>query len=383
LTRFRLIFAASVLAALCTALVACGSSSSSESPQQVIDKTFGSDHGKITSADLNLSIKGSAAGPKGGTLDASLSGPFESQGTGKVPKFAIQVSVDANSQSSGKKTNFQGGLTSTGDAAFVNYKGSDYSVPSAIFDQIKTAYEQSAGKQSQNQQSAGAIFKQLGINNPKDLLTNLKDEGDTSVDGTSTSHISGDLDVNKLIDDLKSASTGASALGALGASVPKLPSPAQLDQIKSAIKTAHFDLYSGKDDHILRRLTVTLSIVPPPAQANGVNKVDVTFDVTLGKVNQSQTITAPSGAKPLSALFSQLGISPGSLGALGALGGVPGSGIAGVGTPTSPPSGTPTAPSTGVPSGATGGASAAKLKKYLQCVQTSSSPTSCQSLLPH
>ena len=373
MTRFRLLIATSVLAVLCTALVACGSSSSSESPQQVIDKTFGSGHGKITSADLNLSLKADASGPQGGTVDASLTGPFESQGSGNLPKLAIQVSLNASDASTGKKTNFDGGLTSTGDAAYVNYKGSDYKVPGTIVSQIKAALQQTSSQQGQQQQSPGALLKQLGINNVTDLLTNLKDEGDTDVEGTSTSHVSGDVDVGKLVDDLKSAVTGASALGALGGSVPKLPSASQLDQVKGAIKTAHFDLYSGKDDHILRRLTITLSIVPPAGQGNGVNKVDLTFDITLGKVNESQTINAPSGAKPLSTLLSQLGVNPGALGSLGALGAVPGSGIAGAGTPTSPP--------IGAPSGASGGASAAQLKKYLQCVQTSSNPTSCQSLL--
>ena len=176
---------------------------------------------------------------------------------------------------------------------------------------------------------------------------------------------------------VKKAEQGGSMATAyidVGGNVPNLPSASQLDQVKSAIKTAHFDLYSGKDDHILRRLTVNLSIVPPAGQGNGVSSVDVTLDVTLGKVNESQTINAPSGAKPLSALLSQLGVNGSSLGALGALGGVPGAGIAGAGTPTSPPS--------GAPSGAAGGASAAQLQKYLKCVQKSSNPTSCQSLRP-
>jgi hypothetical protein len=375
LTRLRLLFSISLCALLGTALVACGGGSSSNpNPKDVLDKTFGSGHGKITSADFSLSLKTNASGPQGGTLDASLSGPFESQGSGNLPKFAIQANVNANSSSSGKKINFQGGLTSTGAAAFVNYKGTDYSVPASIFDRIKTAYAQSSGQQSQNKQSFSQFFKQLGISNPEDVLTNLKSESDTDVEGTTTQHVSGDLDVGKLVDDLKSAISGASALGALGGNVPNLPSASQLDQVKGAIKTAHFDLYSGKDDHILRRLTINLSIVPPTGQGNGVNSVDITFDLTLAKVNESQTINAPSGAKPLSVLFKQLGVNGSALGALGSLGGVPGTGIPGAGTPTTPPS--------GAPSGAAGGASAAQLQKYLKCVQTSSNPTSCASLLP-
>ncbi len=373
MTRFRLLFAISTLAVLAMALVACGSSGGSASPQDVINQTFGSDHGKLTSADLNLSLKADASGPQGGTVDASLTGPFESQGSTKVPKLDIQVKLNATSQATGKNTNFEGGLTSTGSAVFVNYKGADYQLPGSIISQYQQLLQQASAQQKSQQQSSGAVLKQLGISNPKDLLTNLKSEGDADVEGTSTNHVSGDLDVSKVVDDLKSAVSGASALGALGGSTSQLPSASQLDQVKSAVKTAHFDLYSGKDDHILRRLTITLSIVPPASSGGGVSKIDLTFDITLGKVNESQTITAPSGAKPLTALFKQLGINPGSLSSLGALGGVPGSGIAGAGTPTTPPS--------GAPSGAAGGANAAQLQKYLKCVQTSSNPADCQKLI--
>jgi hypothetical protein len=372
LTRFRLLFAFSVLAVLATALVACGGGGS-ESPQDVINKTFGSGHDKVTSADINLSLKADASGPQGGTVDASLTGPFESQGSGNVPKLDIQVKLNATTSSTGKNTNFEGGLTSTGSAAYVNYKGSDYQLPGTILSQYKQLLQQATSQQQNQQQSSGAILKQLGISNPQDLLTNLKDEGDADVEGTSTQHVSGDLDVNKVVDALKSAISNVSALQALGGSSTQLPSASQLDQVKGAIKTAHFDLYSGKDDHILRRLTIALKIVPPAGTGGGAGNVDVTFDITLGKVNESQNITAPSGAKPLSALLTQLGVNPASLGALGALGGVPGSGIVGKGTPTTPPSGVPN------------GTNAAQAQKYLNCVSKASSAAdlqACSSLAP-
>ena len=367
MTRFRMLFAFSTLAVLATALVACGSSSS-ESPQDVINQTFGSGHDKLTSADLNLTLKTDVTGPQAGTLDATLSGPFESQGSTKPPKLDLNLKYDTKSQS-GKSSSFDGGLISTGDSAFVNYKGTDYEVDQTLFDQYKQQLAQSGSKQGQSKQSAGALLKQLGISSPQDLLTNLKDEGDADVEGASTQHISGDLDVGKVVDSLKSALSNASTLGSLGGiDTSKLPSASQLDQVKNAVKSAHFDLYSGKDDHILRRLTVSIAV------QQGANKLDLNFDVTLGKVNESQTITAPSGAKPFSALLQQLGVGPSSLGALGALGGgVPGSGILGKGTPSTPPSGVPS------------GTNAGQAQKYLNCVAKANSAAdlqSCSSLAP-
>jgi len=364
-----MLFAFSILAVLATALVACGSSSSSESPQDVINQTFGSGHDKLTSADVNLSLKADVTGSGGGTLDATLSGPFESQGATKVPKLDLNLKFDAKA-ASGKSTSFDGGLISTGDSAFVNYKGTDYEVDQTLFDQYKQQLAKQGSQAGQSQQSPGALLKQLGISSPQDLLTNLKDEGDADVEGASTQHISGDLDVGKVVDSLKSALSNASTLGAFGGiDTSQLPSASQLDQVRKAVKSAHFDLYSGKDDHILRRLTISIAV------QQGANKLDLNFDVTLGKVNESQTITAPSNPQPFSSLLQQLGVGPSSLGALGALGGgsVPGSGILGKGTPSTPPSGVPS------------GTNAAQAQKYLNCVSKANSAAdlqACSSLAP-
>ena len=364
-----MLFAFSILAVLATALVACGSSSSSESPQDVINQTFGSGHDKLTSADLNLSLKADVTGTGGGTLDATLSGPFESQGTTKVPKLDLNLKYDAKAQSGKKTTSFDGSLISTGDSAFVNYKGTDYQVDQTLFDQYKQQLAQSGSKQSQSKQNVGALLKQLGISSPQDLLTNLKDEGDADVEGASTQHISGDLDVGGVVDSLKSALSNASTLGSLGGiDTSKLPSASQLDKIKNSVKSAHFDLYSGKDDHILRRLTISIAV------QQGANKLDLNFDVTLGKVNESQTITAPSNPQPFSALLSQLKVNPlGALGALGAAQGAPGSGFSIKKAPSTPQSGVPS------------GTNAAQAQKYLNCVAKANSAAdlqSCSSLAP-
>lgn len=364
--RFRLLVAISVLMALSTALVACGGSSSSsgENPNTVLDQTFSSSNPKVKSADLDLKlgVNVSGSGSHSGNINAELSGPFESQGSGNIPK--LDISAKASGSSGGKSLNFDAGLISTGTAAYVSYKGANYVVPATVLSQYKTLLQQSTQQTGKNQTSGTQLLQRLGINDPKSLLTNLKSDGTADVEGTSTNHISGDLDIGKTIDALKSALTAASALNSLGGST-KLPSPSQLDQIQSAIKTAHFDLYSGQSDHILRRITITLSIVPPSSAASGVSKIDVTFDLTLGKVNEPQTITAPSGAKPLSALLAQLGVNSSSLGALGSLGG------AGSAVPT-----TPSAP-------APSGTSSAKAQKYIQCISQAKSAADiqkCQSL---
>jgi hypothetical protein len=314
LTRIRTLIMLGALLALATAFAACGSSSSSTSdvpPQQVLDQTFTAGN-TIKSAnlslDLGVKIEG---GSKAGNLDFSLSGPFQSQGVTKIPAFAL--TAKASGDFSGQGVNFEGGLTSTGDAAYISYGGTNYVVGDSMFKAFEANYEKSASSSqtAQSKAKSAELLKSLGITKPEDILTNLTNEGDADVEGTTTTHISGDLDINKAVDAIQKALAATGGLA--GTSLP----PAALDQLKSAITKAHFDVYSGNDDHLLRRFALDLAIEPPQGD---VSSVDVTLDVTLGDVNQPQTITAPSNAKPLTDLLSQFGISPDQLGALGSLG---------------------------------------------------------------
>src|SRR5690349_19475567 len=99
--------------ALATGLVACGGGSGDTSfdPQQVLDKTFNNSQ-TVKSADLNATLDVSASGAQSGNFTFSLSGPFESQGTGKVPKF--DLTAKASGSGGSQSINFEGGLISTG-----------------------------------------------------------------------------------------------------------------------------------------------------------------------------------------------------------------------------------------------------------------------------
>jgi hypothetical protein len=371
LTRIRLLFVACMFAVLATGLVACGGGDNGggggEDPQKVLDQTFSGDNEKVTSGDLDISLKVDAKGESGGNFDVSLSGPFESQGEKQIPKLDLSLSADSSGASSADE-HFDGGLISTGDAAFVSYKGTDYEVDQSLFDQFKSQFESATGQQQQSQQSFGDFFKQLGIDDPKSLLTNLSNEGTADVEGTETNHISGDVDVAKAVDGFKSLLGSASLLQQLGGSSADLPSADQLNQVADAVKQAHFDIYSGADDHILRRLTIALSIEP---KSGSLSKADIDFDFTLGGVNESQTIEAPSNAKPFKDLLSALGVPASALGQLGTLGlgaGQGSSGGTGNTSPVTPPS-----------------VDTQAAQKYLQCISQASSAADlqqCQSLAP-
>ncbi len=146
-------------------------------------------------------------------------------------------------------------------------------------------------------------------------MTNLSNEGDEDVEGTETIHIHGDADVEQIFSDLARI-----AQRVPGGSVDQ----AQLDQVESAIDEASLDVYSGKDDQILRKLSVSLVIEPTGiTDASTVSSVDIDFSFTLSDVNEPQTISEPSDAQPISGLLGDLGLE--GLGGFGSSGGSGGS----------------------------------------------------------
>jgi hypothetical protein len=306
-----LLFVAALVSA---GLIACGGGSgNNEDPQKVLDETFqsGKDYSK---GALDMSLKLSAEGSQSGSLDATLKGPFQSQ-PGGLPQF--DIAADVNVEGSGQSFGFQGGLTSTGDAAFVNFRGSDYQVDAPTLNNFKQLFL-AVQKQSAGQKQAGGL-------NPSGFLTDLKNEGTEDIDGAKTIHISGKVDANKFVDQVQGASAGAGAPGA-----------AQLDQLRQALKAADIDVFTGADDKRLRRIDANL-VFEPAASATGgsTSKITAQFSLTFSHLGEPQTITAPANPKPLAELLSSV---QGLQGALGAAGGS-GAGSGGGATPTAPSGG--------------------------------------------
>ncbi len=144
-----------------------------------------------------------------------------------------------------------------------------------------------------------------------------------------------------------------------------------------AVKSAHVDLYVG-DDNIVRRITAQLALKPPAGTSSGgATEVDLNFDLTLSDVNQSQTIEAPSEAKPLNDLFRQLGINPLSL--LGKNGGLDLNGLSGAGGGGAGGIGSLLQGISGATGGTGGGSNPGGISQaYLNCIQGASTPADLQ-----
>lgn len=320
MSRLRIFLLFAAMAALATAFAACGEDSgggSGANPQTVVDDATLKG---IESGDVDLSLGIDVQGREGGSIDVSLSGPFQGQGPGADYPL-LDMTATADGSVGGDDVNFEGGLTLLAREAYVNYEGTEYRVDPTTFNFVRSAIKQA--QQRNNAQSqvpdVSACQDAAGELRVGDFIDNLANEGTSDVGGVSTTEVSGDLNVGGAIDALVDLSKDPACAAQLGGAGP-LPSDAELNQAKSqvekALRTAHVEVYVGEDD-IVRRIAAELTIAPPRGQGDGVDSVDLNFDLTIDGVNEEQTIEAPGESKPLNALFMKLGVNPIAL--LGAL----------------------------------------------------------------
>jgi hypothetical protein len=370
-TRLIPVLLALITVVLAVGAAACGGGGggSGADARQVVQQTFAGnkrvDSGKLDlSMTANLSATGLAATQVGNNpIIIKMAGPFQSRGTNKLPAMDLTLSA------SGSGADFSAGAISTGDKGYVTFQGKPYTVPDSVFARFKRGFEQ---QQRQSSSTQNVDFKALGIN-PDSWLKNPKDEGDEEIGGATTTHVSSDVDLDALLKDLDSLLKRADKLGLSQQQLQQVPrglNSQTRKQLKDSVKKAKVDIWTGKDDKVLRRLRLDLSFVVPAAlqsQLQGVKGGNVKLDLVVADVNKPQDISPPANPRPWSEL-QQL-IPQSTLGS--GLGGSSGGG------------------SSGGSSGSTGGSGSGtstsnRAQKYLKCVQKAQRPedvTKCGSIL--
>jgi hypothetical protein len=324
-----------VLLLLASVLAACGGGSSGD-VQDTVDKAFSTPI-KSARIDLEVTLKLDGVKELKGPIKLSVQGPYETGGNQTIPKADWDIAASAAGQ------NFTAGFISTGDNAWVGFQGQNYEVGKQAVAQINQQIKQAAGSNKDKGLS------EFGID-PRRWLKDAKDEGSEKVAGTDTNHVSAALDVGKFVDDLNQLVKKAG--GSTGASAQI--SADQKKQIEEIVKDPRFDVYAGKNDNVIRRLSADLSFSVPSdkqAQVGGLKSGTLSFSIEFADVGKPQTINAPESAKPLSELTSQLG-------GLGSVLGGGSSGSSGSGSSGSGSSGS-----------SSSGPSAAALQEYSSCLQ--------------
>jgi hypothetical protein len=304
-----------------------------------------------------------------GPVGIKVTGPFQTVGKGQLPNFDVDAALSA----AGKKESL--GAVSTGDKGFIKVAGQAYAVPADVYAQFKRGFQQSSADsaKSRSKTTLGA----LGID-PTTWLEDPKVQDDEQVAGVETKHVSAGVDVSKFVDDLNRL-VGKTRLGGAGAKTAVQGiTPSQKQQIVDAVSDARFDVWSGKEDKVLRKLVVKLDLQARNGQtAGGLTGGTLDFSLTISDLNKAQTIAEPANARPWSELQKQLGgLNLGSLGGAaggsgGSLsGGSGGSSSGGSGGSSSGGSGGSGSGGSGSGSGGSNGAGGqdAKAQAYIECI---------------
>ncbi len=333
-------------------LAACGSSSgsggSSGSAQSLLKQTFSGGH-SVKSGVLGFELRLTPTGSSTLTtpITLSLTGPFQSRGSGKLPQSDFTIGIAALGRHGSL------GVISTGSAGFVSLQGANYQLPQADFQKL----EQSFGSAQSSGGSQGTGLGQLGID-PLHWLTKPSIVGTDTVGGASTTHIRAGVDVSALVSDLNTFLAKTAKKASASSSIPTQIPPATAQKIEAAVKNATVDVWTGKSDHTLRKLSLNLS-VPTSGQVStelgGMTSAGIGLVFQYSKLNQPQSIATPTGVRPYSEFTAKLQSIGQQL--TGALGGGLG------GAQSSSGSGTATAPSS------SGSGSAAGVSKYSDCIQ--------------
>ena len=329
------------------ALSACGGGDEGSGDAKALLKDAFSKPINSANVSLDVSAKVDGVPQLSQPISVKLTGPYELQGQKKLPKLDWDVNVSGGGQT------FSGGLISTGDNAFVGFQGQNYEVGTDVVKQ----YEQQAGAQAG---SGNLSFKQFGVD-PANWVDDAKTEGDEDVAGAETTKVTGTLNVEKMLNDVNTLVEKAGPRTGQ-ANAQKL-TPEQINQATQAVKNPKFEAFVAKDDKTMRRLTASIDFAIPEnqrQQASGASGGNVKFSIQFANVGQPAQITAPTDARPLSELQSQLGSS--------GLGGLGGSGGASGGSGSSGGSG-----GSGGSSGGSGSSpSSEDFQKYADCLQKAS-----------
>lgn len=287
-------------AALATvALSACGGGGSgSASASKLLEQTFSGKHA-VKSGNLNLSLTISPTGSRTltGPITLTFGGPFQSLGTGKLPRSDFNVTLSANGKSGSL------GILSTGTAGYVTLQGTAYQLPASTFKQLESGFAGFGGGSG-----SGGLGK-LGID-PLHWLVKPSVIGTESVGGTQTTHIRAGVNVVALLADINTFLQKAASTGVAGASQLQSGISATTRQkIANEVKNPSFDVWTGNSDKTLRKFAIALTL-PVTGQAStlfgGLSSAQIGFTMQYANLNQPQTISAPTTVRPYSEFQTKL-----------------------------------------------------------------------------
>jgi hypothetical protein len=289
------------LTLLCAlALLAAGCGSSDDEARDVLRQTF-ADAKPVKSGRIDLALKVDAQGLQGlqGPFELSLKGPFQSQGDGAVPKFDLDLGISTNG------ARLRTGAVSDGESGWLKLEDRAYTLSQELFGRLEAGRKQAA-EGGQNRQ--GLDLKDLGVD-PTRWLRDPQTAGEEELAGVQTTHVRGEIDVSRLLEDVGRLLEKAEGLGvAQAGQVPQQLTDEQREKIAKSVQEATVDVWSGRDDRRLRRMVVEVRFdVPEDVRGDGPEqRGTVRLDLRMADLDREQAISRPANARPLSELQAGL-----------------------------------------------------------------------------
>jgi hypothetical protein len=215
-----------------------------------------------------------------------------------VPAFAFDLAVGTRGQT------VTAGAVSTGRAGFLTYGGRSYALDRATWTELERRY---VAEQRRSGRRGSRTLAALGVD-PLRWLRDADEVGEEDTGGVRTVHVRARVDVPALLDDVDRILKRAGAAGAgraAGTDVPQGLTRAQRRAIAASVRSASIDVFTGKQDGMLRRLNVQVAFSVPQAaraQAGDLESGRLGLDLRLAGLNEPQEIAAPRDARPLSEL---------------------------------------------------------------------------------
>ena len=246
------------------ALVAagCGGGDSGPSDEEagaLLRQTFANQQA-VRSGRLDLKMDLDAKGVRGvqGPVSMRLTGPFDNGAKkGARAKFDFDLAVRTGGAS------LKAGAVSDGRKGYLRLAGRAYTLDGALAKSLAGAAGKGGG---------GPTLSGLGLD-PRRWLSDVRAEGEETVGGSSTVHISGDVDVKKLVGDLDKLLDAAGGAGITGAIAPDALSGGTRDALVKSVDRAEVDIWTGKADKALRRLLVAPAVRRRQAERHAARRL--------------------------------------------------------------------------------------------------------------
>lgn len=268
----------------------------------------------VESADVVVDVTVDAEGAPGleEPLRLRLTGPYRSGNGRRVPSFDWDLAF------SGAGQNVSAGVVSTGDNAFVTFLGSAYEVG-----ERRVARKNRALARAARERPRGSL-EDLGVD-PRGWIQGAANEGDETLASVETTHLSGQVDVARMLADLDQAKRDSRR----GDRRPL--TQAERRRLLESVERNRFEVWVAKSDETIRRLTVEVELKAPAGRSAprpregggplaalaGAEGARVELSIELSNVGGDQRIQAPANPRPL----PELGRALEGMGRAGAMGG--------------------------------------------------------------